>query len=69
MRKFCTDVLSLDEGTDVIDIASLVDSWESSTTRMAVRHKAEAEAGLASQGGDSGPPRKVRSGAWLEAGR
>ena len=36
----------------MIDIASMVDShdsWESSSTRMTVRHKAEAEAGLASQ--------------------
>lgn len=49
MRKFCADVLGLDETNDVIDIASMVDSWESSSTRMTVRHKAEAEAGLASQ--------------------
>ena len=49
MRKFCVDTLGLDESADVIDIASMVDSWESSSTRMTVRHKAEAEAGLASQ--------------------
>ena len=43
------DSLGLDEARDVIDIASMVDAWESSSTRMTVRHKAEAEAGLASQ--------------------
>ena len=49
MRRFCVDALGLDESRDVIDIASMVDAWESSSTRMTVRHKAEAEAGLASQ--------------------
>ena len=49
MRNFCVDSLGLDEMNDVIDIASMVDAWESSSTRMSVRHKAEAEAGLASQ--------------------
>ena len=49
MRKFCADVLHLDETNDVIDIASMVDAWESSSIRMAVRHKAEVEVGLASQ--------------------
>lgn len=49
VRKFCTDVLGLDETTDIIDVASMVDACESSSTRMTVRHKAEAEAGLASQ--------------------
>ena len=49
MRRFCVDSLGLDEARDVIDIASMVDAWESSSTRMSVRHKAEAEAGLASQ--------------------
>ena len=49
MRKFCADVLSLDESTEIVEVASMVDAWESSSTRMAVRHKAEAEAGLTSQ--------------------
>ena len=48
MRRFCADVLALDETRDVVEIASLVDAWESANTRVAVRNKAEAEAGVAS---------------------
>lgn len=48
LRRFCTDVLSLDEARDVVEIASLVDTWESASTRITVRNKAEAEAGVAS---------------------
>ena len=47
-RKFCVDALALDETRDVVEIASLVDAWESATTRVAARNKAEAEAGVAS---------------------
>ena len=47
MRKFCADVLALDETRDVVEIASLVDAWESASTRVSVRNKAEAEAGVA----------------------
>ena len=47
MRKFCVDVLTLDETRDVVEIASLVDAWESANTRVSVRNKAEAEAGVA----------------------
>eukprot|EP00435_Cladocopium_sp_Y103_P022488 s1708_g5.t1 len=48
MRTFCRDHLQLDQAGDMVDIASLVDTWEASNTRMRVRHKAEAEANLAS---------------------
>ena len=48
MRTFCADVLSLDATRDVVEIAALVDTWESASTRVAVRNKAEAEAGVAS---------------------
>ena len=48
MRKFCADVLGLDETRDVVEIASMVDTWESANTRVSVRNKAEAEAGVAS---------------------
>ena len=48
IRKFCADVLALDETRDVVEIASLVDTWESASTRISVRNKAEAEAGVAS---------------------
>ena len=47
MRKFCTEVLTLDDTRDIVEIASLVDTWESATTRVSVRNKAEAEAGVA----------------------
>ena len=47
MRKFCADVLALDETRDVVEIASLVDAWKSASTRVSVRNKAEAEAGVA----------------------
>ena len=48
MRTFCADVLNLDAARDVVEIAALVDTWESASTRVAVRNKAEAEAGVAS---------------------
>ena len=48
MRKFCADVLGLDDTRDVVEIASLVDTWESANMRISVRNKAEAEAGIAS---------------------
>ena len=48
MRIFCRDHLQRNQVEDMVDIASLVDTWGSSTTRMRVRHKAEAEANLAS---------------------
>ena len=48
MRRFCVDVLGLEEARDVVEIASLVDAWESASTRVTVRNKAEAEAGVAS---------------------
>ena len=47
MRKFCAEVLTLDETWDIVEIASLVDTWESASTRVTVRNKAEAEAGVA----------------------
>lgn len=34
MRKFCTEVLSLDKTRDVVEIASLVDTWEAANTRV-----------------------------------
>lgn len=46
MRKFCVDALGQDETRDVVEIASLVDAWESANTRITVRNKAEAEAGV-----------------------
>ena len=48
MRKFCADALALDDTRDVVEIASLVDAWESANTRVSIRNKAEAEAGVAS---------------------
>ena len=48
MRSFCVDVLGMDAAHDVVEIASLVDTWESASTRITVRNKAEAEAGVAS---------------------
>ena len=48
MRAFCVDALGLDEARDVVEIASLVDTWESASTRVPVRNKAEAEARVAS---------------------
>lgn len=47
-EKLCIDVLSLDETRDVVEIVSLVDVWESASTSVTVRNKAEAEAGVAS---------------------
>lgn len=46
MRKFCVDALGQDETRDAVEIASLVDAWESANTRITVRNKAEAEAGV-----------------------
>ena len=34
MRKFCTEVLSLDKTRDVVEIASLVDTWEAANIRV-----------------------------------
>lgn len=39
MRKFCAEVLTLDETRDIVEIASLVDTWESASTRVSVRTK------------------------------
>ena len=47
MRRFCTEVLTLDETRDIVEIALLVDAWESASARVTVRNKAEAEAGVA----------------------
>ena len=48
VRTFAVDHCQLVRGRDGVSIASLVDSWQACTTRMQVRHKAEAEASLAS---------------------
>ena len=48
IRNFCTNRLALHAVNDMVDVASVVDAWEASTTRMKVRHNAEAEASLAS---------------------
>ncbi|CAL1149061.1 unnamed protein product [Cladocopium goreaui] len=47
VRAFAVDHCQLVRGRDVVSIASLVDSWQACTTRMQVRHKAEAEATVA----------------------
>ena len=47
IRNFCTNTLALDAVADMVDVAAIVDAWEASTTRMRVRHNAEAEASLA----------------------
>ena len=47
IRDFCTNTLALHAVNDMVDVASVVDAWEASTTRMRVRHNAEAEASLA----------------------
>ena len=46
VRTFCANVLQLDATNDIVEIAALVDAWESCSTRMTVRHKAEAESSL-----------------------
>ena len=46
IRTFCTNTLQMNAANDVVDIAALVDAWESSRTRMEVRHKSDAEASL-----------------------
>eukprot|EP00438_Fugacium_kawagutii_P025748 Skav221044 [mRNA] locus=scaffold1448:253014:254372:+ [translate_table: standard] len=48
MRTFCQSSLGLTAAANMVDIAAVVDAWEASTTRMRVRHKAEAEASLSS---------------------
>lgn len=48
MRAFCVDALGLEADRNVAEIASLVDMWESASARVAVRNKAEAEAGVSS---------------------
>ena len=49
IRQFCQRVLNLDPNNNMVEIAAIIDAWESCTTRMSVRHKAEAEATLSSQ--------------------
>ena len=44
VRTFAADRLGLDRARNIVDIASMVDSWEACKTRMSVRHQAEAEA-------------------------
>ena len=46
LRTFCQNTLQMHLQNDVVDVASVVDAWESSKTRMEVRNKAEAEASL-----------------------
>lgn len=48
IRTFCQNALQLTPAANMVDIASIVDAWEASTTRMRVRRKAEAEASLSS---------------------
>ena len=47
LRTFCNTSLNMHLQNDVVDIATVVDAWESAKTRMEVRRKAEAEASLA----------------------
>jgi hypothetical protein len=49
VRNFCRDTLNMNLVNDIVDVAAVVDSWESSQVRMAARNKAEAEASLSSQ--------------------
>ncbi len=44
LRSFCDRSLSMDAARDAVLVASVLDAWEASKTRMEVRHKAEAEA-------------------------
>ena len=48
MRRFATDHCGLAAVRDVVQIAGVIDAWEASRTRMQARHKAEAEASMAS---------------------
>ena len=48
LRRFATDHCNLAAARDVVQIAGLIDAWEASRTRMQARHKAEAEASIAS---------------------
>lgn len=44
LRTFCERPLAMDPARDAVLVASILDAWEASKTRMEVRHKAEAEA-------------------------
>ena len=49
LRTFCKDVLHLDPATDaahLVEVAALLDLWESCKTRAEAQHKADAEAVL-----------------------
>ena len=48
VRNFCRDSLALDLANDIVDVAAMVDAWESCSTRVSVKNKAEAEASVAS---------------------
>ena len=44
MRQFGNEVLALDPLRDLVEVAALVDAWESATLRVAVRNQAVSEA-------------------------
>lgn len=46
IRQFCERALQLRAVEDMVDVASVVDAWESCQTRMSIKHKAEAEASV-----------------------
>ena len=47
--NFCHDTLNMNLVNDIVDVAAVVDAWESSQVRMTARNKAEAEASISSQ--------------------
>ena len=49
VRNFCRDTLNLSLVNDIVDVASVVDAWESSQVRITARNKSEAEAAISSQ--------------------
>ena len=44
IRTFAMDQCGLDRNRDMVEVASLVDTWNACKTRMTVRHQAQAEA-------------------------
>ena len=44
IRTFAADQCGLDRNRDMVEVASLVDTWNACKTRMTVRHQAQAEA-------------------------